>query len=34
MHHCHCEFISLSRFLPSLYYAENAEHIGTPNNQW
>ena len=33
LHHCHCEFSSLSRILPSLYYAENAT-IVTPPDWW
>lgn len=33
LHHCHCEFSSLSRILPSLYYAENASTV-TPPDWW
>lgn len=33
MQHCHCEFTSLSKFLPSLFYAENVESI-TPPEWW
>ncbi|ELY2785188.1 hydrolase [Cronobacter turicensis] len=31
MQHAHCEFSSLSRLLPSLYYGENASTVEPPN---
>ncbi|MCZ4061505.1 hydrolase [Pantoea sp. LMR881] len=31
MQHAHCEFTSLSRLLPSLYYGENAATVEPPN---
>ena len=31
MQHAHCEFTSLSRLLPSLYYGENASTVVPPN---
>ncbi|MDU6434468.1 MAG: hydrolase [Pantoea sp.] len=34
LQHCHCEFTSLSKILPSLYYAENTGENVQPPEWW